>query len=184
AGKGNNMADQTKARRDAEWALRDIALRYVTATGGTVADRPISPVGNYGSHRAAEPLAGIRAAQVFKHAAARLDHEYLRYARQDGASWDDIGAALGMKFVPETGRTAAEHAYEHAAGEPAQWSDPRSFYYDCGSCAQGVTDHGPYESHPHDRESGHADTCTRMTAEVDAWQAQRDAEDAQWEAGQ
>jgi hypothetical protein len=178
------MDNQEDARRDAEWRLRDTALRYVTATGGTVADRPISPQHDYGTIRAAEPLAGIRAAQVLEHTAARLSHDYLRYARQDGASWDDIGTALGMKDDPETGYSAAEQAYEHAAGEPPQQFDPRSFYYSCGSCAQHVKDHGPYESHPHDRESGHAQTCARITAEVASWQAQRDAEDAQWEAGQ
>jgi hypothetical protein len=179
------MEDQEMdARRDADWRLRDTALRYVTATGGTVADRPISPAHDYGTTREAEPLAGIRAAQVLEHAAARLGHDYLRYARQDGATWDDIGAALGMKGEPEYGVSAAEQAYEHAAGEPSQQFDPRTFYYTCGSCAQGVTDRGPYESHPHDRETGHAETCTRMTAEVTAWQAERDAEEAQWEAGQ
>jgi hypothetical protein len=178
------MQDQEDARREAERRLRDTALRYVTTTGGTVADRPISPAHDYGTTREAEPLAGIRAARMLEHATARLSHDYLRYARQDGVGWSDIGAALGMKNDPVTGHSAAEQAYEHAAGEPVAQFDPHSFYYSCGSCAQGVTDRGPYNSHPHDRETGHAETCARMTAEVNAWQAERDAEDAQWEAGQ
>jgi hypothetical protein len=38
-----------------------------------------------------------------------------------------------------------------------------------------ITDRGPFESHPEDCESGHAEDCSRFAAELAAWQAERDA---------
>jgi hypothetical protein len=38
-----------------------------------------------------------------------------------------------------------------------------------------VTDRGPFESHPEDCESGHAEDCSQFAAELAAWQAERDA---------
>jgi len=106
------------------------------------------------------------------------------HARVEGVGWREIGDALGLaEDGQRTGYDLAVAAYEQVTGEPDVFREP-SFYYTCPACAQGISDRGPYESHPEDNDRGHADGCTRLAADVAAWQAQRDAEDAEWEAGQ
>ena len=115
-----------------------------------------------------------------QHAAERAARDYVRYARQDGASWAQIGEALGLAAEGErTGYDLAAAAYEHAAGQSGSWHRP-GFAWDCAGCGQTITDRGPYESHPDDNEHGHTGTCPRHAAALAAWQAEQDA----WEAGE
>jgi len=176
---------QALARTDAERDMRNAVLRYVTATGGEVGERPIAPGRDYGTTRDAEPLAGIRAAKALEHASARLGRNYVALARRTGLGWDQVGEALNLEADPDGyGPSVAEQAFEYAAGEPLSYGSSPSYGFTCGSCSQFVSDHGPYDPHPLDRETGHAADCARQAAEVAAWQAERDREDAEWEAGQ
>jgi hypothetical protein len=36
-----------------------------------------------------------------------------------------------------------------------------SFAWTCQSCGENVSDRGPYNGHPEDEQSGHADGCER-----------------------
>jgi hypothetical protein len=176
---------RTTARMDAERELRNAVLRYVAATGGEISDWPIAPGRDYGTTRDAEPLAGIRAAKVLEYASARLTRNYVAQARRTGRSWDQVGEALGLESDPDGyGHSVAEQAFEYAAGEPLSYGSSPSYGFTCGSCSQFVSDHGPYDPHPLDRETGHSAGCEHQAAEMAAWQAQRDREDAEWEAGQ
>jgi hypothetical protein len=173
----------TRAASDAYYAAQSAALRLADARGAEIRERPAWP-GAAITTRYAEPLAGIRAAQTVRHAADRVAGDYVKYARVEGIGWREIGAALGLaQDGQRTGYDLAVAAYEQVAGQPDGFRNP-SFYYACAACEQGITDRGPYESHPEDNERGHAAGCTRLAADITAWQAQRDAEDAEWEAGQ
>jgi hypothetical protein len=171
------------AASDAYFAARSSVLRLVEAEGGEIRERPVWP-GAFSTTRYAEPMAGIRAAQTVKRTADRVADDYVKHARVEGIGWREIGEALGLaEDGQHIGYDLAVAAYEHVTGKPDVFRDV-SFYWTCPACDQGISDRGPYESHPEDNERGHADSCARLAADVAAWQAQRDAEDAEWEAGQ
>jgi len=173
----------TAAASDAYFAAQSSVRRLAEAEGAEIRERPVWP-GAFSTTRYAEPLAGIRAAQTVQRTAERVADDYVRHARVEGIGWREIGEALGLgEDGQRTGYDLAVAAYEHVVGEPDLLRDP-SFYYTCPACEQGISDRGPYESHPEDNERGHAEGCTRLAADVAAWQAQRDAEEAEWEAGQ
>ncbi len=164
---------------DAYYDARSAVLRAAQAAGAPIRERPIWP-GAASTMQYAEPLAGLRAARALEDTARRVTGDYIRYARQDGATWTQVGEALGLDADGErSGYDLAVAAYEHALGEPEPFSNA-TFGWTCQDCGQGISDHGPYESHPADREHGHADSCLQFGVQVAAWQAERDA----WEAGQ
>jgi hypothetical protein len=118
-------------------------------------------------------------------AAAR---DYVRQAREAGHGWDQIGEALGMGPGRNAGRdatSAADAAYTYAAGrrdgEPP-W-EPRYFTWTCRSCDQHVSDQGLIAGLAND-EIGHARDCSRLAADIAAWNAEAARWDADWEAGQ
>jgi hypothetical protein len=173
----------TSAASDAYFAAQSSVRRLAEAEGAEIRERPVWP-GAFSTTRYAEPLAGIRAAQILTRTADRVAGEYVKHARVEGIGWREIGEAVGLaEDGQRIGYDLAVAAYEHVVGEPDLLRDP-SFYYTCPACEQGISDRGPYESHPEDNERGHAEGCTRLAADVAAWQAQRDAEEAEWEAGQ
>lgn len=48
----------------------------------------------------------------------RVVSDYVRYAREDGASWRDIGKAMGLERAAEdTGGDLAELAFQKATGQ-------------------------------------------------------------------
>ena len=73
--------------------------------------------GAAGTMGCAEPAEGLRIARTLEAAAARVASDCIRYARQDGQTWQEIGAIL--ELGPETGESGvavAEAAFEFAAG--------------------------------------------------------------------
>jgi len=173
--------DEAAARRMtadiAYGAARSSILRIAQEQGAQVGERPIWP-GAQSTMRYAEPVAGIRAAITLQYAAQRAVRDYVRLAREDRASWQQIGEALGLAADGEReGYDLAVAAYEHAAGKPDPWHQP-GFGWTCADCGRSIADRGPYDSHPEDNEHGHGDACPRMTALTAAWQAERDT----WEA--
>jgi len=159
---------------DASAAYRSahqLVLKLAQDGGAEIRQRPAWP-GSYSVVRYAEPLAGLKAAVVASKATGRVTGDYITRAREDGFSWLEIGRALGIDGEPYD---VAVSAFERAAGEGSPGWGP-SFSFTCGSCAQMVTDHGPYTASPLDCEEGHAEDCTRM---AEAMRAYRD----QWEDG-
>ncbi len=164
---------------DAYYDARSAVLRAAQASGAPLRERSIWP-GSASTMQYAEPLAGLRAARILEDTARRVTSDYIRYARQDGATWAQIGEALSLDAGGErSGYDLAVAAHEHATGEPEPFRHP-TFGWMCPDCGQGISDYGPYESHPADREHGHSDSCTRLGVQVAAWQAERDT----WEAGE
>lgn len=160
-----------------QWATRAV-LGIARESGGRVVNRPAFPdrpdlnLTITGTNA----MVGLQAAIALKHAARKLSLDYVRHAREDRHSWQDIGIALGFSDDPEAGISAAEAAYTYAAGTTPAW---RSFAWVCLQCRATIIDHGPEAGHPADCEQGHADDCTRLAAAVAAWTALWDNEASQ-----
>jgi hypothetical protein len=124
-----------------------------------------------------EPLAGLRAALFVSRAATGRMRVHAEQARSEGASWQQIGEALGL----------AKDAQHHdiPLGEAAWWfvvagirpgqdapyrSDQRSSRWTCGTCEQRVTDSGPFDADPTECEQGHASSCARHRAALAAYE--------------
>jgi hypothetical protein len=165
---------------NAYWRMRQAAIQIAQAAGAEIHERPAFP-GSISIHQHAEPLAGIRAAQILADCAARIRRDYTQLARGEAITWQQIGQALSLDQGPDgkAGYDLGVAAFEHFEGEPGLWHQA-SFHYQCASCGEYITDRGPFESHPDDCETGHAKDCTRLAGELAAWQAERDA----WEQDQ
>lgn len=141
----------------------------VKASGGGFTDRPLfrgEP--HVRTIREPEPLAGIRAATAFEQEHRRRCLQYVRYAREDGLSWQQIGEALGFRADPGCGIFPAGQAFRHLASDLGSGSP--SFGFTCGTCGRPVTDYGPEAGHPEDAERGHAAGCARLAATVAEWE--------------
>jgi hypothetical protein len=178
--------DQMAERRrelsnDLYFYLRRHVQSMATAAGAATIERPVWP-GSLSTTTYAEPLAGLREAVTLRGSAGRVIEDYIRYARTEGPSWQEIGEALGLgEEAKERQRRAAQLAYEQIVGIPDLWSQA-NMYWPCPACGQTVTDRGPYESHPVDNKRGHTDDCSRMAGEVAGWQAEQDRREAAWQA--
>jgi hypothetical protein len=162
------------ARTIARRAVIDVARQ----TGAETVQRPAyrgasSTIPDLG------PEDGLRAAREIELAARHAARGYVRDARAAGLGWREIGEALNLgPNAAERGLSAAEAAFDYAApSADSHWSRTYgpSVIWRCGSCAELVTDHGPYAGLA-DAERGHADRCARREAEVTAWERQWEAE--------
>jgi hypothetical protein len=71
-----------------------------------------------------------------------------------------------------------------AFGQLEYLSPPvRSVSWRCGSCDEVIIDRGLCDS-PAEDERGHTRSCPRLAATIAAWDAEWEALDADWEAGQ
>lgn len=135
------------------------------------------------------PLTGLEVSRQIELAAREHASGYVRAARETGHTWHDIGTALGL--VPggdaqQAGETVAEAAFTYAAGHPGTETARRygrSVVWHCGSCDHTITDQG-LSNGPADDERGHADNCARHAATIATWNAEWDALETEWEAGQ
>ena len=156
---------------------RQAILSMVRETGGQTASRPVfrdRPDLDM-TVTEPEPIAALHAAAAIGHALRRIACEYARRAREDGLSWPDIGAALGLALAAGGGRSAAEAAYDQVTGEPGFRT--RALAWVCPACRSTVLDRSPEAGHPEDCEEGHAKGCPRLAAAVTAWDAQQSEED-------
>ena len=122
------------------------------------------------------PLDGARAARRIEVGARAEAREYIRQARDDGASWDQIGRVLGLTSGT-AGTTVAEAAYTYAAGDPDSGlarRHGRSFGWVCWTCQQVIDDRG-IQVGPADGEHGHTESCQRLAQTIAARQAQLEA---------
>ncbi|GAA4544182.1 hypothetical protein [Pseudonocardia xishanensis] len=146
---------------------------------GHVVVEPIEGYQMLTRRRLVEPLPGVRAAAVLRDAARRVLVDAVEAARAAGRSWDEVGDALGL---PDDGEPVGEVAFAFVV-ERREPERPRELFrlsatsWRCGSCGELVSDRGPFESHPVDNESGHADDCARHLADVQAWRERTGWED-------
>ncbi len=169
-----SLSPAERARDEARRAVDAAILRMAHAAGAPVHQRPIFPDSTL-TTTDTEPLAGIGFALMLTDAARHQIHRYIKRAREHGAGWREIGQALRLQHeAEERDGDLGEEAFEYAAGPPAQRYDRLWFGWTCPSCQQRITDYGPYNGHPDDCESGHADGCQRRAAAVAAYQARWD----------
>jgi len=169
----DNLQQRIAAAR--ETARRE-AFRLARDSGAAIVTRPMFHGDTESTVRDVEPLAGARAASDLELATRGTARDYIRQAREAGHSWEQIGQALGLApGADQAGPTVAEAAYTYAAGNPhAAIRYGRSFFWQCRSCDQAISDRGLIAG-PTDDEMGHAENCPRLAAAIAEW-------DASWEA--
>lgn len=183
---GPNLQELT---RGAYHAARQSALNLARDAGANASDQLIVH-GSTVSRPDIEPLAGLRAACHVEMASRRVAKEYIRAAREAGHTWDDIGRDLELELRAGTmtanvSESLADTAYTYAVGpdpDTARYYG-HSFAWTCQSCSSVIRDHG-IANGPADDEEGHAEHCPRLTAAIDAWHAEWEEPEADWEAGQ
>ena len=174
AGEDTRRDAAAAASSHARSAMERAAVEIAAANGAEVAEEHAWP-GSLIMVSRTEPLAGIRAAGVLRNLAARIEHGYIRRARERGDTWQEIGTALGLDAAAhELGERAFEHVTD---AEHAERFAGLSFAWTCPGCGELVSDRGPYESHPEDNERGHGDGCTRMAAALRAHELRMSAWD-------
>ncbi len=168
---------RTRSADIARKHARQAILSTVRETGGPAMTRPVfrdRPDLDV-TVTDAEPIAALQASVAVSHALRRMACEYVRRAREDGHSWPDVAAALGLDGSAGDGRSAAEAAYDQVAGQPG--FRPRAFAWTCPACRSTVVDRGPEAGCPEDCEEGHVKGCQRLAAAIAAWDAQWSDED-------
>ncbi|MEU8495007.1 hypothetical protein [Pseudonocardia alni] len=155
--------------------IRELVRRIaVEVFGATETEVPIPGFTVFTDRKLDDPLPGVRAALLMRSVSEAQLYDYARSARAAGRSWDEIGAVLGL---PTGGVPVGEAAFDWLVC--GRVPDPeregiRSFrtpsaFWRCSTCGEQVTDDGPFESHPTDNETGHADSCARHRADLAAW---------------
>jgi hypothetical protein len=171
-----SQSPDERGRQEGRRAVDTAIVRMARAAGAPGHDRPIFPESILTPDT--EPLPGIRFVLVLQDAAWRKIHNYIKRARQDGSSWQQIGTALRLEHMAdEHGTGLGQAAFDYAAGaERAQPFDRQWFAWTCPACGAQVVDYGPY-GHPLDYQTGHADRCQRLAAAIASYQAQWAEED-------
>jgi hypothetical protein len=125
-----------------------------------------------------DPLAGVQAALLARSVAVAQMQAYAEQARGAGRSWDDVAEALGIEAT-EDDEPRDEQAYRLLIeGRPLPVDEPSWFHrpkawWTCTTCGQQVADHGPFESHPDDVETGHAEACVRRSTALAVYREER-----------
>jgi hypothetical protein len=118
-----------------------------------------------------DPLAGIRAAVAARNTAIAEIRSYAEHARGAGRTWNEIAEALGIRAVDYDELPDQLAFLLVAENRPLPFGE--SFHrldawWRCDSCGERVRDHGPFDAHPANNESGHGPTCRRHAAEIAA----------------
>lgn len=121
----------------------------------------------------ADYLQAIEAAGKLSNAARGLMVGYADKARGQGRSWAEIADAFHIDS--EQVSDPAVEAFERIAPpDESGWCRDNYTTWTCTSCQQRVTDRGPWNPHPADNESGHADGCERHDREIREYVSGRD----------
>jgi hypothetical protein len=170
------MTDQTDATgREAReraagvaqsWTRRAV-LGIVADTGGPMTTRPAGS-----TMTDTDAMTGLRTAADVELRARQLARRYIRTAREGGATWHEIGAALGLAAGDDHESIAAA-AYDYAAPADGHYARTygQSFNWRCPSCGGLVRDRGPYDGNPANTEERHGAGCARLAADVAAYDA-------------
>jgi hypothetical protein len=153
----------TVVRRTMRRAMRDIAARQSGAPG--FEERPVFRNAQTKEYRPI-PQAELRALVLLRDATNAAIEAALTASRAEGSSWDRCGELMGMPEVNDEGAPRETRAYFMLA-------DAGGAYWTCSTCGGFVTDKGPFEPHPVDREEGHTSGCHRHQEEIAAYRAER-----------
>jgi hypothetical protein len=168
-----------RVSRQARMSARSSVLRVARATGVPVISQPVWP-GTFSAPDYAEPSSGLRIARALESAATSVTCEYVRYAREAGLTWYEIGAELGIgSDLTDREISVGDAAFNFAVGALDQGtglSDIPTFPWVCPACQELIHDRGPSAGAPWERESGHAVGCHRMAEESAAWNADQISE--------
>jgi hypothetical protein len=171
AGPGTREAAERAASIAQTWTERAV-LGIVRDTGGPIITRPRWPGG--APVLDTEALTGLRTAADVEQRARQLARGYIRTAREDGASWPEIGAALDLAANDEHD-SAAEAAFGYAA--PADSYYARIYgptcNWRCPACYGLIRDLGPHQGSPARSEEKHGPGCPRLAADLAAYHAAR-----------
>lgn len=169
---------------DPEYALSRGVERTVfallTAEKGSDAltQREISPGRIALTHtQPTDYAAGVAAARQVEYRARRMAHDYARKARGQGVSWRDLAEPLGVRVEPDSYEDPAVAAFEMIAPQSSMRFDARHVYWRCTACGAEIDDKGPYNGHPTDDETGHAEDCARLAVEIAAYRQQQGLDD-------
>jgi hypothetical protein len=181
------MPDTSPRNRDhaVRTEASNAVYRLAIAAGAQPITRPLY-AGADTTTRDVDPAAGLRAARDLEYAALRLARDYIRQAREAGLTWHQIGTTMNLPPGSDLGPTPAEAAFDYAAGDPGTHharTYGRSVTWTGTTCGKAISDHG-HDNGPADDERGHAPGCQRHARTIQAWQAEWDALEAGWEAGQ
>lgn len=162
------------------YKVKDAILRQLRDEHGedALTQRPIKGTSTGLTHT--EPtsyLTGMKTALQTARAAENLARDWARDARGNGKGWGDIADRVGQ-MIPHVYDDAPIDAFLWVAPRPSMPHDAVSVGWRCESCAQWVTDHGPYNRHPADNETGHALDCARHNTEIAAYMATWDDDEA------
>jgi hypothetical protein len=159
--------------RQAHLSTSRAVLHIARAVGAQVITQPVWPgastIPDY-----AEPSSGLRIARALEDAASDVTRDYIRYAREAGIFWEEIGAELGLQGDPPDRRVSlADKAFDFAIGaaRPAERSRSPAFEWECPECGELISDYGPSAGSPQEQEAGHAAACQRMATLVARWRA-------------
>lgn len=157
-----------RARAAVDRAVAEIVTHTLGEDGFTQQARPGLDPKIWGPTRAPRPLPALAAALTVQTAATAAVDRAARDARTDGHSWLEIADTLGAE--PEADPyDRAVAAYERFADDVDQCRY-RAVWFRCRACTAMVRDHGPYENHPEDRETGHTPDCPRHTAAITTYE--------------
>jgi hypothetical protein len=119
--------------------------------------------------KAATAVAELKALVALRDGIRGALYQPVAAARGEGLTWTDIADLLE---IPDDGGNRAERAYDTVVDRSGDWGlSGASLGYTCDACQGSIIDHGPFESHPEDNETGHAADCARFAAEIAAWRA-------------
>lgn len=161
------------ARQAISRGIREIVERTHGADGFDT--RPIFP-GAQSMTSVPKGEAGIRAALMLRDRAAAELVDLIGEARAAGASWERVAEILGYTGDDASGNSPGERAFYFVAPDEPGSFRPSYAAWRCSTCSGLVTDRGPFNGHPEDNESGHAEGCGRLAAEVAEYQRSLDEE--------
>ena len=139
--------------------------------------RKIRPESDYGFPEP-RPLAGLQAALTVARLAQSQAYGFAKGLRGEGSSWDEIAELLEIEW--SEGYVQREQAFELVAGPASSYSYDRYVFFTCGGpqgCGESISDRGPYNGYPSDNETGHAEGCRRLAAEVEAYRRKQDEQE-------
>ncbi len=135
--------------------------------------RAATPTGQEGTN-----TGGLAAALTVVQLAQQQAYRFMLGLRGEGTSWREAADLLGIPWSDDYSRP--ERAYELVLGRDRATDDTfyrHNVYWRCGSstgCGARITDHGPYNGHPADNETGHTPDCRRHAAEGEAYLAEQE----------
>lgn len=117
-----------------------------------------------------QPLPAVGAARSLLAALRRELVKHALAARGSGESWEGVASALQLTRDGGPDGLCAYLTLLDGRGEAPWWSPAHGVLWTCSSCGASVRDYGPESGGPDNRESGHASTCPRHSADVRAWE--------------